>query len=60
MLDHDKLRKVIDNIEDKKDNWRINFVTKYPAAWIYDKIVQTKCQLVVDIGAEVSYQSAQN
>jgi len=32
MLDHDKLRKVIDNIEDKKDNWRINFVTKYPAA----------------------------
>jgi len=54
MLDHSKLIEVINNIEDKKDNWRINFATKHPAVWIYGKIDQTECQLVVDTGAEVS------
>ncbi len=43
MLDHGELRKVVDNIEDKKDNWKINFITKHPAAWIYGKIGQTEC-----------------
>ncbi len=38
MLDHDELREVVDNIEDKKDNRRINFITKYSAVRIYDKI----------------------
>ncbi len=32
MLDHGELREVVDNIEDKKDNRRVNFATKYPAA----------------------------
>ncbi len=54
MLDHGELREVVDNIEDKKDNQRINFATKHPAAWIYRKIGWTECQLVVDTGAEVS------
>ena len=38
MLDHGELREVVDNIEDKKDNRRVNFVTKHPAARIYGKI----------------------
>src|SRR6266498_1809143 len=54
MLDHGKLREVVDNIEDKKDNRRVNFVTKHPAARIYGKICRTECQLVIDTGAEVS------
>ncbi len=54
MLDHGELREVVDNIEDKKDNWWINFVTKHPAARIYGKIGWVECQLVVDTGAEVS------
>jgi len=32
MLDHGELREVVNNIEDKKDNRRVNFTTKYPAA----------------------------
>ncbi len=43
MLDHDELREVVDNIEDKKNNRRVNFVTKHPAARIYEKIGQTEC-----------------
>src|SRR6266542_2633027 len=54
MLDHGELREVVDNIEDKKDNRRVNFATKHPAARIYGKIGRTECQLVIDIGAEVS------
>ncbi len=54
MLDHDELREVVDNIEDKKDNRRVNFITKHPATRIYGKIGRTKCQLVIDTGAEVS------
>src|SRR6266498_3251541 len=54
MLDHDELREVVDNIKDKKDNRRVNFVTKHPAARIYGKIGRTECQLVIDTGAEVS------
>src|SRR6266545_484988 len=54
MLDHDELREVVDNIEDKKDNRRVNFAIKHPAARIYGKIGRTECQLVVDTGAEVS------
>ncbi len=54
MLDHGELRKAVDNIEDKKDNRRVNFATKHPAARIYGKIGWTECQLVVDTGAEVS------
>jgi len=38
MLDHDELRKVVDNIEDKKDNRQVNFATKHPVARIYGKI----------------------
>ena len=38
MLDHSELWEVIDNIEDKKDNRRVNFATKHPAARIYRKI----------------------
>src|SRR6266542_421736 len=38
MLDHGELREVVDNIEDKKDNRRVNFVIKHPAARIYGKI----------------------
>ncbi len=38
MLDHGELREVVNNIEDKKDNRRVNFATKYPAARIYGKI----------------------
>ncbi len=53
MLNHGKLREVVNNIKDKKDNWCINFTTKHPAAWIYGKIDRTECQLVVDMGAEV-------
>jgi len=54
MLDHGKLREVVDNIEDKKDNRRVNFTTKHPAARIYGKIGRTECQLVVDTRAKVS------
>src|SRR6266542_2310178 len=54
MLDHGELREVVDNIEDKKDNRRVNFATKHPAARIYRKIGRTECQLVIDTGAEVS------
>ncbi len=54
MLDHGKLKEVVDNIKDKKDNRRVNFTTKHPAARIYGKIGQTECQLVIDTGAEVS------
>src|SRR6266540_1822024 len=35
ILDHGKLREVVDNIEDKKDNRRVNFIIKYLAARIY-------------------------
>ncbi len=38
MLDHGELREVVDNIEDKKDNKRVNFTTKHLAARIYGKI----------------------
>jgi len=38
MFDHGELREVVDNIEDKKNNWQINFATKHPVAWIYEKI----------------------
>src|SRR6266498_1130665 len=38
MLDHSELRKVVDNIKDKKDNRRVNFMTKHLAARIYGKI----------------------
>ncbi len=38
MLDHGELREVVDNIEDKKDNRQVNFITKHPAVWIYGKI----------------------
>src|SRR6266498_939910 len=54
MLDHSELREVVDNIEDKKDNRRVNFITKHPAARIYGKIGRTECQLVIDTEAEVS------
>src|SRR6266540_254546 len=54
MLDHGELREVVNNIKDKKDNRRVNFATKYPAARIYGKIGRTECQLVIDTGAEVS------
>jgi len=54
MFDHDELREVVNNIKDKKDNRRVNFATKHPAARIYRKIGRTECQLVIDIGAEVS------
>src|SRR6266511_5462156 len=51
MLDHGELKEVVDNI---KDNRRVNFTTKHPAARIYGKIGRTECQLVIDTGAEVS------
>jgi len=54
MLDHGELREVVDNIEDKKNNRRVNFATKHPAARIYGKIGRTECQLVIDTEAEVS------
>ncbi len=54
MLDHDELREVVDNIEDKKDRRHINFATKHPTAHIYGKIGWIKYQLVIDTGAEVS------
>src|SRR6266511_1183042 len=54
MLDHGELREVVDNIEDKKDNRRVNFATKHLAARIYGKIGRTECQLVIDTEAEVS------
>jgi len=38
MLDHGELREVVDNIEDKKDNQRVNFATKHLTAQIYGKI----------------------
>ncbi len=54
MLDHGKLREVVDNIKDKKDNRWVNFATKHLAARIYGKIGRTECQLVIDTEAEVS------
>src|SRR6266498_3701053 len=54
MLDYGELREVVDNIEDKKDNRRVNFITKHLAARIYGKIGRTECQLIIDTGAEVS------
>src|SRR6266508_2276127 len=54
MLDYSELKKVVDNIDDKKDNRRVNFITKHPAARIYGKIGRIECQLVVDTEAEVS------
>src|SRR6266540_7567131 len=54
MLDHDELREVVDNIEDKKDNRQVNFVTKHSAVRIYEKIGRTECQLVIDTGVKVS------
>ncbi len=54
MLDHGELREVVDSIKDKKDNRRVNFTTKHLAARIYEKISCTECQLVIDIGAEIS------
>ncbi len=53
MLDHGKLKEIVDNIEDNKDNRWINFVIKHPTAQIYEKIGWTECQLVVDTGVEV-------
>ena len=38
MLDYNELRKIVDNIENKKDNRRINFATKHSAVQIYEKI----------------------
>ncbi len=38
ILDYGKLREVVDNIEDKKNNRRVNFAIKHPAARIYEKI----------------------
>ena len=38
MLNHGELREIINNIEDKKDNRRVNFTTWHPAARIYEKI----------------------
>ncbi len=32
MLDHGELREVVDSIENKKDNRRVNFTIKHPAA----------------------------
>src|SRR6266498_5019336 len=54
MLNHSELREVVDNIEDKKNNRRVNFATKHPVARIYGKIGQTECQLVIDTEVEVS------
>ncbi len=54
MLDHGELKEIVNNIEDKKNNRWVNFITKHLAARIYGKIGRTKCQLVVDTGAEVS------
>src|SRR6266498_4840395 len=54
MLDHGELREVVDNIDDKKDNRRVNFITKHPAIRIYGKIGRIECQLVIDTRAEVS------
>jgi len=54
MLDHGELREVVDSIENKKDNRRVNFTTKHLAARIYGKIGRTECQLVINTGAEVS------
>ncbi len=54
MLDYSELKKVVDNIENNKNNRWINFITKHPAARIYGKIGRIECQLVVDIRAEVS------
>jgi len=38
MLNYGELREVVDNIEDKKNNRRVNFAAKHPAARIYGKI----------------------
>jgi len=38
MLDHGELKEVVDNIEDKKDNRRVNFITKHLAVRVYGKI----------------------
>ena len=54
MFDHGELKEVINNIEDKKDNWWINFIIKYSAIQIYEKIGWTECQLIVDTEAKVS------
>ncbi len=54
MLDHGELKEIVDSIENKKDNRRVNFTTKHLAARIYEKIGRIECQLVVDTGAEVS------
>ena len=43
MLDYGELREVVDNIEDKKNNRRVNFITKHSAARIYGKIGQIEC-----------------
>ena len=53
ILNHGKLREVIDNIENKKDRQHINFTTKHPTIWIYGKIGWMECQLIVDTGAKV-------
>ena len=54
MLDYGELKEVVDNIEDKKDDRWVNFVTKHPVARIYGKIGRTECQLVVDTEVKVS------
>ncbi len=54
MLDHSELREVVDSIENKKDNRKVNFTIKHPAARIYGKIGRMECQLVIDTRAEVS------
>ena len=54
MLDYSKLKEIINNIEDKKNNWHVNFITKHLTVRIYEKISQTECQLVVDNRAKVS------
>ncbi len=53
MLDYGELKKVVNNIENKKDRWHINFTAKHPVVWIYRKIGWTECQLIIDTDIEV-------
>ncbi len=53
MFNYKELREVVNNIEDKKDKWHINFVTKYLTVWIYEKIGQTEYQFIVNTRVEV-------
>ncbi len=53
MLDYKELREVVDRIENNKDKWYVNFIVKYPAIWIYEKIGWTEYQLVIDMKVKV-------